>query len=368
MGRGADGGDASGDGNSYGGHPGVEPQGAEPQGARPQGTGLQGLELKGAAPPSAGAGGELQWVAVSAIAVGAFRLRGPIATAEIERLAHSIARQGLLSPLLGRPRATGDGYDLIAGERRLRAVQCLGWHQVPLRVLRVPVAAAWEVALIENLQRQDLDVLEETEAIVRLLAVRLGLEAAAVPRLLQRLAKGEQRRSRSATGRACLHPSPEADRAEPAKPADQVAMIHDTFAALGVGQWRSFVRNRLPVLQLPPPLLTVLRQKQLPYTKVLAIAQVRDEQVRGQLLDLVLTQGWSLRQIRQWVRQRAAAMSPPSPMVDWEQWRSRLGRLQRSLRNLEGRSQAIPLEAGQRDRVERLLTELEQVLQIDAPS
>jgi ParB family chromosome partitioning protein len=307
--------------------------------------------------------GEVQWVPVSAIAVGAFRLRGAIAASEIETLAQSIARQGLLSPLLGRSREGEPGYDLIAGERRLRAVQHLGWHQVPLRVLPVSVANAWEMALIENLQRQDLDVLEETEAILTLLALRLGMEVAAVPRLLQRLAKGQQRRSRSATGQGnSANPAPARN---PEVHPEPMALIQETFAALGAGQWRSFVRNRLPVLQLPPPLLAVLRQKQLPYTKVLAIAQVRDEGVRAQLLDLALTQGWSLRQIRQWVRQRSAAASSG----EWGQWRSRLDRLQRGLQALEGRSRSAVLGAGDRDRVERLLTELEQVLQmpIDPP-
>ncbi|MCG9885151.1 MAG: ParB/RepB/Spo0J family partition protein [Cyanobacteria bacterium] len=295
--------------------------------------------------------GAVQWVPVRAIAVGTFRLRGAITAQEIDTLAQSIARQGLLSPLLGRSRDRGGGYDLIAGERRLRALERLGWSEVPLRVLAVSVAAAWEVALIENLQRQDLDVLEETEAILSLLAVRLDMEVEAVPRLLQRLAKGEQRRSRSATGQAI-----------PAEQPEQMALIQETFGALGAGQWRSFVRNRLPVLQLPPPLLTILRQKQLPYTKVLAIAQVRDEGVRAQLLELVLSQGWSLRQIRQWVRQRSAAGSG-----DWGRWRSRLGRLQQGLQNLEGRSRSLALEPDDRDRVERLLTELEQVLRIEAP-
>ncbi|GAB4359988.1 MAG: ParB/RepB/Spo0J family partition protein [Cyanophyceae cyanobacterium] len=295
--------------------------------------------------------GEVQWVPVSAIAVGTFRLRGAITAQEIETLAQSIARQGLLLPLLGRSRDRG-GYDLIAGERRLRAVQRLGWSEVPLRVLAVSVAAAWEVALIENLQRQDLDVLEETEAILSLLAVRLGIEVEAVPRLLQRLAKGVQRRSRSATGQAM-----------PEGPPEQVVLIQETFSALGAGQWRSFVRNRLPVLQLPPPLLMVLRQKQLPYTKVLAIAQVRDEGGRAELLELVLSQGWSLRQIRQWVRQRSTIAGSG----DWGRWRSRLERLQQGLRHLEGRSRSMALEPGQRDRVERLLTELEQALRIETP-
>lgn len=94
------------------------------------------------------------------------RLRG--GEEEIEELAQSIASQGLLSPIIVRP--AGDGaYELVAGERRLRACERLGWREIPCIVRGFSDREAAEAALVENLQRSDLHFLEEARAYQRLL-------------------------------------------------------------------------------------------------------------------------------------------------------------------------------------------------------
>ncbi|MEZ4360000.1 MAG: ParB/RepB/Spo0J family partition protein [Kofleriaceae bacterium] len=86
---------------------------------------------------------------------------------ELEELAASIRLHGIIMPLVVRPRPSG-GYFLIAGERRWRAAQRAGLHQVPIVVQDVSPQSAFERALVENLQRADLRPLEEAAAFQRL--------------------------------------------------------------------------------------------------------------------------------------------------------------------------------------------------------
>jgi ParB family chromosome partitioning protein len=79
----------------------------------------------------------------------------------IDELADSIGERGVLQPILLRPR--GDGYEIIAGERRWRAAQRARLHAIPAIVREVDDAAAAEIALIENIQREDLNAIEEAE-------------------------------------------------------------------------------------------------------------------------------------------------------------------------------------------------------------
>ena len=88
--------------------------------------------------------------------------------AELAELAESIKVHGVITPLIVRPRAEG-GYFLIAGERRWRAAQKAGIHQVPVVVQDVDQQSAFERALVENLQRSDLGPLEEATAFQRLI-------------------------------------------------------------------------------------------------------------------------------------------------------------------------------------------------------
>ncbi len=88
--------------------------------------------------------------------------------AELAELADSIKVHGVIVPLVVRPRAEGGGYFLIAGERRWRAAQRAGLHEVPVVVQEVDSQVAFERALVENLQRSDLGPIEEAVAFQRL--------------------------------------------------------------------------------------------------------------------------------------------------------------------------------------------------------
>ena len=87
----------------------------------------------------------------------------------IAELADSIGLRGLLQPIIVRRAPDGDGYQLVAGERRWRAAQRAGLHQIPALVRDLDDAATYEIALVENIQRQDLNAIEEAGAYRRLI-------------------------------------------------------------------------------------------------------------------------------------------------------------------------------------------------------
>ncbi|MFQ5743394.1 MAG: ParB/RepB/Spo0J family partition protein [Acidobacteriota bacterium] len=92
--------------------------------------------------------------------------------AALEAMATSLQERGMLQPLVVR--RAGDGYQLIAGERRWRAAQKAGWAKVPVMVREATQLEALELALVENLQRQDLNPIEEASA-YEILTVQAGL-------------------------------------------------------------------------------------------------------------------------------------------------------------------------------------------------
>ncbi|MHC5861638.1 ParB/RepB/Spo0J family partition protein [Nostoc sp.] len=113
----------------------------------------------------------------------------------LQELISSIKQHGILQPLLVRP-VDGGKYELVAGERRYRAATEVGLENVPVVVRELSDDQAFQLALIENLQREDLNPVEETEGILHLLAIRLHCDVEAVKSLLYRMknahSKGEQ--------------------------------------------------------------------------------------------------------------------------------------------------------------------------------
>ena len=87
--------------------------------------------------------------------------RRNFADAELEELAASVRERGIIQPIVVRHARAGEGYEIIAGERRWRAAQRAGLHDVPVVVLDVSDGEALELAIIENIQRADLNPLEE---------------------------------------------------------------------------------------------------------------------------------------------------------------------------------------------------------------
>lgn len=109
----------------------------------------------------------LMTLAVNRIRPGKYQPRTRMDQEALSELAASIRSQGLMQPLLVRP-VDGDRYELIAGERRWRAAQMAGLEQVPALVRSVPDEAALAMALIENIQRENLNAMEEAAGLQRL--------------------------------------------------------------------------------------------------------------------------------------------------------------------------------------------------------
>ena len=123
-------------------------------------------------------GSEPTEVELDSIVPGSMQPRTHFDEASLQSLAESIRSHGIVQPLLVRRR--GDGYELIAGERRWRAAKLAGLAKVPVVVKEVPDDSLLEIALIENIQREDLNPIEEAQAYKKLIeTVGLTQEALA---------------------------------------------------------------------------------------------------------------------------------------------------------------------------------------------
>ncbi len=138
--------------------------------------------------------GELRQLPVEMIRRGKYQPRTNMHAESLEELADSIRAQGVVQPIVVRP-VGQDQYEIIAGERRWRAAQLAGLHEVPAVIRKVPDQAAMAMALIENIQREDLNPMEEALALQRLInefdlthqmvAEAVGRSRAAVTNLLR---------------------------------------------------------------------------------------------------------------------------------------------------------------------------------------
>jgi ParB family chromosome partitioning protein len=111
--------------------------------------------------------GELQNLPVEFIQRGKYQPRREMNQEALEELAGSIRAQGVMQPIVVRPIGP-DKYEIIAGERRWRACQLAGLDRIPVLIREVPDEAAIAMALIENIQREDLNPMEEAIALARL--------------------------------------------------------------------------------------------------------------------------------------------------------------------------------------------------------
>ena len=128
----------------------------------------RGLDaLLGSEPQAAAAAGPQQ-LPIERLQPGRYQPRTRMDADALAELADSIRAQGVIQPILVRP-AGGDRYEIIAGERRFRAAQRAGLTEIPALVKVVPDQAALALALIENIQRENLNPLEEAQGIARLI-------------------------------------------------------------------------------------------------------------------------------------------------------------------------------------------------------
>ncbi|MBE9210352.1 ParB/RepB/Spo0J family partition protein [Nostoc sp. LEGE 06077] len=201
------------------------------------------------------------------------------------QLVKSVQEHGILEPLLVRPLANGI-YELVAGERRYRAAQELNLSDVPIISRELDDRQALQVALIENLQREDLNPVEETEAILDLLSITLNINHDEVTSVLHR-ANHARNRSQELEENVSL----------------QLQTIESVLASIGRFSAESFRTSRLPLLNLPIEILKALREGQIEFTKARAIARIKNEEQRRDLLKIAIVQNLSLSQIKQKIQE-----------------------------------------------------------------
>lgn len=219
---------------------------------------------------------------------------------KMQQLIASVKEHGILEPLLVRTVTEGQ-YELVAGERRYRAAQEIKLVDVPVVIRSLSDEEALQLALIENLQREDLNPVEETEGILQLLGIKLEQPVEKVISHLYRMYN--EVKGNINTSNPNVRVSDEKEDPAASNPNVRVKtesqVIQAIFDSLGLMTWESFVKNRLPLLNLPDDILSTLRRGEIAYTKATAIARVKNELQRQSLLKKAINEHLSLAQIKE---------------------------------------------------------------------
>lgn len=258
---------------------------------------------------------------------------------KLEELSRSIKELGILEPLLVRKLAHGN-YELIAGERRYRAAQLAGLNEVPVVVHQMDDVTVIKVQLIENLQREDLNPIEETEGILELLGVELGVNSQEVISILNYVANAKKRN---------LELTENVFR--------QLETIESVLLSVGKFTAESFRVSRIPLLNLPDDISDALHQGRLEYTKARILARIKDGQLRQQLLAEVLSHNLSLNEIKTKIK-TSTQPSQPSTVSIKDRFDGTCRRVKKS---------KIWDDPKKKQKLEKLLSQLEELIEDNNP-
>ncbi|MBD1889883.1 MULTISPECIES: ParB/RepB/Spo0J family partition protein [unclassified Coleofasciculus] len=253
---------------------------------------------------------------------------------KLAQLVESVKEHGILEPLLVRPLEAGE-YELVAGERRLRAARDAGLTEVPIVSRALDDKQALQIALMENLQREDLNPLEETEGVLELLAIVLELDKSEVVSVLHQSYNAKQR-GIELNQNVLI----------------QLEKIESLLSSIGRFNAGTFRSSRLPLLNLPSDVLEALRKGELEYTKAMAIARVKDEQLRSDLLSLAIAENLSLNEIKAHIKE----LKPQSESTPQRIMLERLSEISKRLQKSKTWG-----ERKKRERIARLLDELDKL-------
>lgn len=252
------------------------------------------------------------------------------------QLVQSIRDHGILEPLLVRPLKNGT-YELVAGERRYRAAQEIGLSELPVVFRDLDEGQALQIALIENLQREDLNPVEETEAILDLISLQLNISTDEVGSILNR-ANHAKNRHQQLEENVFL----------------QLQAIESVLSGLGKFSSESFRTSRLPLLNLPIDILTALREGKIEFTKARVIAQVKNEEQRKTLLELAVSQNLSFREIKQKIQELNVIEQENPPSKSYVQRYSQIGK--------KLKKTSVWNDPNKRAKLDKLLSQLEELV------
>jgi ParB family chromosome partitioning protein len=195
------------------------------------------------------------WLNCVSIVANPYQPRQTFEEADIADLADSIRTHGILQPLVVR--RVAEGYQLIAGERRLRAAQAADWHQVPVQIRDVDDRQMAELAIVENVQRKDLNAIEKAESFQRYI--------------------------------------------------DQYHCTQEEVASR-VNVDRSTVANLIRLLDLPPDVKQMVQNGEISQGHARALLPLGDEQEQIRFAARIDMEGWSVRATEQAVQDRIHSM------------------------------------------------------------
>jgi ParB family chromosome partitioning protein len=245
---------------------------------------------------------------LTALQRGKYQPRVDMRQEALEELAISIRNQGLIQPIVVRPLPGGADsqggarYEIIAGERRWRAAQIAGLATIPAIIRRVPDEAAIAMALIENIQREDLNPLEEARALERLVS--------------------------------------------------EFQVTHQQ-AAEAVGRSRAAVTNLLRLLELAPEVSALVEKRQLEMGHARALLGLPNRRQQVQAAQQVAREGLSVRATEALVRRlnQPAATAPKSDSAAKQQNDPNVAALQQSLGERLGAKVLIQQDSGGKGRL-----------------
>lgn len=206
--------------------------------------------------------GALKLIPIGQIARNPFQPRREFNTEDLAELQESLSASGLLQPITVRRRAGKDGFELIAGERRLRAARNLGWKEIPAIIKEIDDRTLLTLALVENLQRTDLNPIEEGEGYHQLLS-QFGLTQ------------------------------------------QQIAET--------VGKDRTTIANMLRLLQLPEPARQLLQQGQLTMGHAKVLLGLDDAEKIVTLARVIVAEGLTVREVERRLREVVGPQTGKKP-------------------------------------------------------
>lgn len=208
--------------------------------------------------------GNMKELPIDLLTRGRYQPRVDMREETLNELAESIRAQGVIQPVVVRPLPAAGGerrYEIVAGERRWRAAQLAGLHTIPALIKDIPDEAAVAVALIENIQRENLNPIEEARSLQKLVT--------------------------------------------------DFEMTH-AEAANAIGRSRETVSNLLRLLDLPDSVRAMLERRELTMGHARALLGVAAAPVLVKLARQAVEQGWSVRETERAVRQLAAKSGKPA--------------------------------------------------------
>ena len=205
---------------------------------------------------------EIRDIEIDLIRPGHQQPRTTFDPAKLEELAQSIRTSGIIQPLLVRPR--GGLFELVAGERRWRAAQLAGLPRIPAIIREIPDENLLELALIENIQRQELNPIEEANAYKRLI---------------------------------------------------ESLNLTQEEVAQRVGRDRTFVTNYLRILKLPSEIQLLLESEKLSFGHARALLGLADVILQRRYAQKIVKHNWSVRETERRIKHAAADTHSPSKQL-----------------------------------------------------